>query len=313
MPLVDRPLHGRREGPALASIVGAEDADRDDLGGRRDGRDDPGAGRPVADEVGGARVIDDAGVVAVEVHAQASRDAAAERRVIRIDARIDDGDGDAAAIGVAEHLLAIQPAERPFAREPVARPDANASLQAGTDMVIGRPAGAGDRGGGSASTEQGVQPVDRQLDRPGRPRAAERSGRRDATSDHRGRSGAPTVASLTRASIDASSRAGSPAPASRAASATNAPRSSAAASTADRRRRTDDRGRGRHGAGHLEVAQGERAATPVEHLEHPERPVGVGQRGREHGPGNVARRVGDRAVESGVGSRRRRWPAAGRS
>ena len=79
-PLPDRPFDGRRERATLAPVVGAEHADRHDVGARRDAGDDPGTRRPVADEVARLEVVDDVGVLAVEVDPQVTPDPARHGR-----------------------------------------------------------------------------------------------------------------------------------------------------------------------------------------------------------------------------------------
>ena len=76
-----------KAGPC-AAVVGPEDADRDELGGRCDGVDDPGAGRSVADQVGRPRIVlDDAGSSPIELDPQAADEAPADRGMVRLDAR----------------------------------------------------------------------------------------------------------------------------------------------------------------------------------------------------------------------------------
>ena len=60
------------------------------------------------DQVPRIRVVADRGLVGVKVDSKVAHDAPGDRRVIAIDPRIDDRNGDTAAVRVAEDLLAIE-------------------------------------------------------------------------------------------------------------------------------------------------------------------------------------------------------------
>ena len=87
--------------------------------------------------------------------------------MIRLHARIDDRDGDAAAVAATEHGLAIHRPERALALQAdrVRRP-ANASLQAGragasSGLSPGTPAASGSP---AIAGQERVEPGDRQVD-----------------------------------------------------------------------------------------------------------------------------------------------------
>ena len=112
----DRPLERGREGSATAAVVGAEDADRHQLCGRGDRVDDPRTRGSVADQVDRLGIVDDPEAVA-DLDPQAAAQPAADGRVIAFDARVDDRDGDAGAVGRPEDGSAIHDPERSVALE----------------------------------------------------------------------------------------------------------------------------------------------------------------------------------------------------
>ena len=62
-------------------------------------------------------VVDDLEPVRAVLDPEAPDEAAADRRVIGLDARVDDGDGDARAVRVAEHGGPVHGPERPLPSE----------------------------------------------------------------------------------------------------------------------------------------------------------------------------------------------------
>src|SRR5437773_2328318 len=141
------PFEACREGHALAAIVRAEHANRNQLRRRCEAMDDPGTGRPMTNHVGAIRVVLNRGLVAREVDDHAADEAPSDGRVITLDARIDD---------CHESTRPVRPTDRPLA---IDRTERNDALESGSMLVGERLAPGGQLRGHRRPAPPRVRPV----------------------------------------------------------------------------------------------------------------------------------------------------------
>ena len=110
--LIDRPLEARCERRALAPVVGAEDADRDEIGSRGEAVDDARARRPVADYVDRLAVLGDVGSSPPSSTTTLRTSRPPTAGWSALDTGVDDRDEDAGAVASAPRPVAVEAAER---------------------------------------------------------------------------------------------------------------------------------------------------------------------------------------------------------